>query len=141
MFPSNRAKTNNQNFQNLKSSLLFSNKYSIYKKSSKWSTSKHIWSIKYIKDLLERYELIGFDVKKVINSENCAGMKQYFFPLCKKIIFEDLSKEYNDDWRTNITKIKEITPNLKFVILRSDYLKNNDNVIFNIDDLNIIKIN
>ena len=43
-------------------------------------------------------------------------------------------------YESYLNKMKEIAPNLKYVVLRSQYLKNTDKIIFKSEDLNILKI-
>lgn len=106
-----------------------------------WIDSAYVlYDHTYIKELINRYKLIGFEIDKAMNPKTCQNILQYLIPMCKKIKFEDLSKQYSDEWRFNLKKIKEIAPNLKYIILRNKNLNNDDKIIFSVSDLNIIEL-
>lgn len=106
-----------------------------------WIDSSYVlYDNTYIKKLINRYKLIGFEIDKAMNPKTCQNILQYLIPMCKKIKFEDLSKQYSDSWRFNLKKIKEIAPNLKYIILRNKNLNNDDKIIFSVSDFNIIEL-
>ncbi len=106
-----------------------------------WADAQYvIYDPKYIKNLVNRLRLIGFDIDQAMYSKKCNSIMQYIEPMCRKKMYEDLSREYNEAWRENLNKMKAIAPNLKYVILRSKYLKDTDEIIFKSEDLNILKI-
>jgi hypothetical protein len=108
-----------------------------------WSEAQMVlYNCETIDKVIKRLELIGMDVGRAmsVSGERCAGIKQYLYPMCRRIIFEDFSRDYNDDWRANISEMKNIAPNLSYVLMKKEYLHINDNPVYSVGEIVLIEL-
>lgn len=93
-----------------------------------------------LRPLLERLSLIGMDVHRALKASGCAGALQYLDAMCKRKLFESISQDESDAWRTNLTKIRDIAPNLSYVLVRNKHVLPTDHVVYRAGDVSLIRL-
>ncbi|MFB3883654.1 MAG: hypothetical protein ACE144_00420 [Thermodesulfobacteriota bacterium] len=95
------------------------------------------------REVIKRLQLIGQDVEKtypIIETE-CRGWRQYVKSRCRRKTFENSVMNYNDDWRINIDKLREVAPNLSYVLLQNKFLCKEDKPVYRSGGLSLISMN
>lgn len=106
-----------------------------------WSDGQYVlYDFRMLDPVIERLSLIGMNVSKALSAERCAGIAQYVDPMCRRKLFESLAQDYSDAWRGNLPRMRQIAPNLTYVLMRSKYVKAADNVIYVSGDISLIKL-
>ena len=106
-----------------------------------WSDSQYVlYDPAMLEPLMQRLTLMGMDVDRALKASNCAGVLQYVDAMCKRKLFETLSRDYSDAWRRNLPKIREIAPNLSYVLLRSRHVVPEDRVVFRTGEVALVKL-
>lgn len=106
-----------------------------------WGDAQYVlYDFHMLNPVLERLSLIGMDVERALRAKRCDGIAQYADPMCRRKLFESLSQDYSDAWRENLPRIRQIAPNLTYVMMHSKYVTPADNVIYISGDISLIKL-
>jgi hypothetical protein len=106
-----------------------------------WGDGQYVlYDHQILDQVIERLSLIGMNVDKALRAEQCDGAAQYVDAMCRRKLFESLSQDYSDAWRDNLPRMREIAPNLTYVMMRSKYVRPADNVIFRSEEISLIRL-
>jgi len=106
-----------------------------------WADSQNVlYDPGTLQPLLTRLLLMGMDLERALRAENCVGVMQYADPMCKRKLFESISENYSDAWRENITKMREIAPNLSYVLIPGRHVISSDRVLYRVGNMSLIKL-
>ncbi|MCF8176965.1 MAG: hypothetical protein K9J74_00505 [Sulfuritalea sp.] len=106
-----------------------------------WGDAQYVlYDPQMLTPVMERLSLIGMNLDKALRAENCRGVMQYVDAMCRRKLFESLAEDYSDTWRGNLSRMREIAPNLTYVLLRSKYVLPTDRVIYTSGSVSLIKI-
>jgi hypothetical protein len=106
-----------------------------------WADGQFVlYDPRILESLIHRLSLIGMDVDRALQASNCAGLLQYVDAMCKRKLFESLSKDYSDAWRSNLPELRRIAPNLSYVLLENKHLALSDVVVFRSGNFSLIKL-
>ncbi len=106
-----------------------------------WSDAQYVlYDPGMLGPLMHRLSLTGMDVGRALKASNCAGFLQYVDAMCKRKLFESLSKDYSDEWRKNLLEMRKIAPNLQYVLVRNAHVVPTDHVVYRTADVSLIKL-
>lgn len=106
-----------------------------------WGDGQYVlYDYQILDQVIERLSLIGMNVDKALRAEQCDGAAQYVDAMCRRKLFESLSEDYSDAWRDNLPRMREIAPNLTYVMMRSKYVRPADNVIYRSEEISLIRL-
>ena len=94
------------------------------------ATQYAIYYPNLLNQIKTRLELIGIPLSNGLKTskKDCNYHMQYIEPMCRRIRFQEYSKIYNNNWRDGIEKMKSLAPNLKYVVIPTKHLIDNDNL-------------
>lgn len=106
-----------------------------------WSDAQYVlYDPEILGDVMERLRLIGMNLDKAMAAERCAGAYQYLDAMCRRKLFESLSTDYTDAWRDNLPQMREIAPNLTYVLMNNRYVTPSDALLFSSGEISLIRL-